>query len=182
MRPLTCTILLSGAVMHPRATAGVRGGTAPGFSQIAILGLLSSTGVALASNRYPYLQQDRSNTIGTSWKGIRLARLHYGATKDGARAHTAAANRRIRNPNNVETNAGQPQRGKNQCSIQIAKAELKSAIEITSGIKIWDWSQMLESHNNLHLKSHTRSNMSVQRRTEQQTWSSDMAMPQVLQL
>ena len=30
MRPLTCTILLSSAVMHPRATAGVGGGTTPG--------------------------------------------------------------------------------------------------------------------------------------------------------
>ena len=109
MRPLTCIMLLSSAVMHPRAPTGVRGGTTPGFSQIAIRGLLSSTGVALASNRYPYPQQDRSKTISTNWKGIPLAGLHYSATKDGARAHTAAANRRIGNPNNVRTNAGQLQ-------------------------------------------------------------------------
>ena len=34
MRPLTYTGLLSSAVMHPRATASVGGGTTPGFSQI----------------------------------------------------------------------------------------------------------------------------------------------------
>ena len=34
MRPLTYTGLLPGAVMHPRWTAGVGGGTTPGFSQI----------------------------------------------------------------------------------------------------------------------------------------------------
>ena len=54
MRPLTCTILLSSAVMHPRMTAGVGGGTTPGFSQIAIPGLLCSTGVALASDLLPF--------------------------------------------------------------------------------------------------------------------------------
>ena len=30
--------------------------------------------------------------LAPNWKGIRLAGLHYGATKDGARTHTAAAN------------------------------------------------------------------------------------------
>ena len=34
MRPLTYTGLLPSAVMHPRSTAGVGGGTTPGFSQI----------------------------------------------------------------------------------------------------------------------------------------------------
>ena len=69
MCPLTCTMLPSSAVMHPRAAAGVRGGTTPGFSQIAIPGLLCSTGVALASDSYPYPQQDRSNTISTKLEG-----------------------------------------------------------------------------------------------------------------
>ena len=50
------------------------------------------------------------------------------------------------------------------------KNKRKSAVGITSGIQIWDWNQMLRSHNNLHLKWHTRSNMSVQRRNGQQTW------------
>ena len=59
---------------------------------------------------------------------------------------------------------------KNQCNIKNAKTELKSAIGINFGIEIWDWNQMLRSHNNLHLKWHTRSNMSVQRRNGQQTW------------
>ena len=59
---------------------------------------------------------------------------------------------------------------KNQCNIKNAKTELKSAIGIYSGIEIWDWNQMLRLHNNLHLKWHTRSNMSVQRRNGQQTW------------
>ena len=69
---------------------------------------------------------------------------------------------------------------KNQCNIKNGKTELKSAIEIISGIEIWDWNQMLRSHNSLHLKWQTRSNMSVQRRNGQQTWILDMAMPQVL--
>ena len=69
---------------------------------------------------------------------------------------------------------------KNQCNIKNAKLELKSAIGINSGIEIWDWNQMLTSRNNSHLKWHTRSNMSVQRRSGQQTWILDMAMPQVL--
>ena len=34
MRPLTYTGLFPSAVMHPRSTAGVGGGTTPGFSQI----------------------------------------------------------------------------------------------------------------------------------------------------
>ena len=34
MRPLTYTGLLPSAVMHPRSTFGVGGGTTPGFSQI----------------------------------------------------------------------------------------------------------------------------------------------------
>ena len=169
MRPLTCTILLSSAVMHPRATAGVRGGTTPGFSQIAIPGLLSSTGVALASDWYPYPQQDRCNTISTNWKGIRLAGLHYGATEDGARAHTAAANQRVGNPNNVGQTLANRRIEKNQCNIKNAKTELKSAIRIISGIAIRDGNQMLRSHNNLHLKWHTRSNMSVQRGNGPQT-------------
>ena len=59
---------------------------------------------------------------------------------------------------------------KNQCNIKNAQTELKSAIGINSGIEIWDWNQMLRSHNNLHLKWHTRSNMGVQRRNGQQTW------------
>ena len=59
---------------------------------------------------------------------------------------------------------------KNQCNIKGSKTELKSAIRINSGIEIWDWNQMLRSHNNLHLKWHRRSNMSVQRRNGQQTW------------
>ena len=68
-----------------------------------------------------------------------------------------------------------------QCNIKNAKTELKYAIRINSGIKIWDWNQMLRSHNNLHPKWHTRSNMSVPRRNGQQTWILHMAMPQVLQ-
>ena len=68
-----------------------------------------------------------------------------------------------------------------QCNIKNAKTELKSAIGINSGIEIWDWNQMLRSHNNLHMKWHTRSNMSVRRRNGQQTWILDMAMPYVLQ-
>ena len=59
---------------------------------------------------------------------------------------------------------------KNQCSIKNAKTQLKSAVGIHSGIEIWDWNQMLRSDNNLHLKWHARSNMSVQRRNRQQTW------------
>ena len=66
---------------------------------------------------------------------------------------------------------------KNQCNIKNANTELKSAIGINSGIKIWDRNQMLRSHNNLHLKSHTRSNMSVQRRNWQQTWILDRLCP-----
>ena len=66
---------------------------------------------------------------------------------------------------------------KNQCNIKNSHTELKSAIGINSGIEIWDWNQMLRSHNKLHLKWHTRSNMSVQRRNGQQTWILDMAMP-----
>ena len=58
---------------------------------------------------------------------------------------------------------------KNECNIKNAKTELKSAIGIDSGIEIWDWNQMLRSHNNLHMKWHTRSNMSVQRRNGHQT-------------
>ena len=58
----------------------------------------------------------------------------------------------------------------NQCNIKHAKTELKSAIGINSGMEIWDWKLMLRSHNNLQLKWHTRSNMSVQRRKGQQTW------------
>ena len=58
---------------------------------------------------------------------------------------------------------------KNKCNIKNVKTELKSAIGINSGIEIWDWNQMLRSHDNLHLKWHTRSNMSVQRRSWQQT-------------
>ena len=57
-----------------------------------------------------------------------------------------------------------------QCNIQNEKTELKSAIKINSEIEVWDWKQMLRSHNKLHLKWHTRSNMSVQRRNGQQTW------------
>ena len=53
---------------------------------------------------------------------------------------------------------------KNQCNIKNAKTELKSAIGINSGMEICDWSQMLRSHKDLHLKGHTRSNMSMQRR------------------
>ena len=56
-----------------------------------------------------------------------------------------------------------------QCNIKNAKTELKSAIEINSGIEVWDWNQMLRSQNILHLKWHTRSNMSDQRRNGQQT-------------
>ena len=59
---------------------------------------------------------------------------------------------------------------KNRCNIKNAKTELKSAIGSNSGIEIWDWNQMLRSHNNLHLKWHARSNMGVQRRNGQQTW------------
>ena len=59
---------------------------------------------------------------------------------------------------------------KNQCNIKKAETELKSAIRINSGIEIRDWNQMLRSHNILHLKWHTRSNMSVKRRNGQQTW------------
>ena len=70
--------------------------------------------------------------------------------------------------------------GKNKCSIKNAKTELKSAIRINSGIEIWDRNQMLRLHYYLHLKWHTRSNMSVQRRDGQQTWILDMAMPYVL--
>ena len=57
------------------------------------------------------------------------------------------------------------------------KKKLKSANEISSGIEIWDWNQMLRLHNNLHLKWHTKSSMSVQRRNGQQRWILDMAMP-----
>ena len=66
-----------------------------------------------------------------------------------------------------------------QCNIKNAKTELKSAIGINSGIDIWDWNQMLRSHNNLHLKWHTRSNMSVQRRNGQQTWTLTWLCPKV---
>ena len=59
---------------------------------------------------------------------------------------------------------------KNQCNIKSAKTELKSAIGIISGIEIGNWNQMLRSHNNLHMKWHTRSIMSVRRRNGQQTW------------
>ena len=69
---------------------------------------------------------------------------------------------------------------KNPCNIKNAKTELKSAIGINSRIEIWDWNQMLRSHNNLHLTWHTRSNMSVQRRNRQQTWILDMATSYVL--
>ena len=54
MRPLTYTDPCPSAVMHPRGTAGVGGGTRPRFSQIAVPGLLSSTGVALASDSLPF--------------------------------------------------------------------------------------------------------------------------------
>ena len=66
---------------------------------------------------------------------------------------------------------------KNQCNIRNAKTELKSAIGTNSEIEIWDGNQMLSSHKSLHLKWHTRSNMSLQRRNGQQTWILDMAMP-----
>ena len=39
MRPLTYTGLLRSAVMQPRSTAGVGGGTTPGFGQILNYGL-----------------------------------------------------------------------------------------------------------------------------------------------
>ena len=65
---------------------------------------------------------------------------------------------------------------KNQCNIINAKTKLKSAVGINSGIEMWDWNQKLKSHNNLHPKWHTTSNMSVQRRNGQQTWILDMAM------
>ena len=38
------------------------------------------------------------------------------------------------------------------------------------GIEIWDGNQMLRPHKYLHLKSHTRSNLSVQSRNMQHTW------------
>ena len=57
-----------------------------------------------------------------------------------------------------------------ECNIKNAKTELKSSIGINSGIEIWGRNRMLRSHNNLHLKWHTRSNMSVQRRNGQGTW------------
>ena len=44
---------------------------------------------------------------------------------------------------------------KNQCNIINTKTELKSAVGINSGIKIWDWNQKLRLHNNLHLKWNT---------------------------
>ena len=66
---------------------------------------------------------------------------------------------------------------KNQCNIKNAKTKLKSAVELISRIEIGDWNQMLRLHNDLHLKWHTSSNMSVQRRNGQQTWILDMAMP-----
>ena len=59
---------------------------------------------------------------------------------------------------------------KNQCNSKNAKTKLQTAIRTNFGIEIWDWNQMLRSHNNLHLKRHTRSNMSVQRRNGQHTW------------
>ena len=64
-----------------------------------------------------------------------------------------------------------------QCNIKNAKTELKSAIRIHSGIEIWDWNQMLKLHDNLHLKWHTRSNMSVQSRNGQQTWNLTLLCP-----
>ena len=109
-------------------------------------------------------------------KGIGLAGLHYGATKDGARAHTAVANRRIEIQKMLEQMLANRRIEKNQCSIKNVKTELKSANRINSGIEIWDWNQMLRSHKNLHMKCHTRSNMSVQRRNGQQTLILDMAM------
>ena len=109
-----------------------------------------------------------------------MAGLHYGATKDSARAHTAAANRRIKIKIMLEQILANRRIEKIQCNIKTAKTELKSAIGINSGIEIWDWNQMLRSHNNLHMKWHTRSNMSVRRRNGQQTWILDMAMPYVL--
>ena len=57
-----------------------------------------------------------------------------------------------------------------QCNLKNAKTDSKSAIGINSGIEIWDCNRMLRSHNNVHLKWHTRSNMSVQRRNGHQTW------------
>ena len=59
---------------------------------------------------------------------------------------------------------------KNQCNMISAKTEMKHAVVMNSWIEIWDGNQMLRSHNNLHLKWHTRSNMSVQRRNGHQTW------------
>ena len=96
MRPLTYTGLLPSAVMHPRATAGVGGGKTPGFSQIAIPGLLSSTGVALASDLRPVPQQDRRNTISTRWEGFSEAQpalkyAHANRNTRRARAHTQQA-------------------------------------------------------------------------------------------
>ena len=63
--------------------------------------------------------------------------------------------------------------------MQIENRNLHS--ELISGIEIWDWNQMLRSHNNLHLKWHTRSNMSVQKRKWPTNMDSDMATPKVLQ-
>ena len=85
--------------------------------------------------------------LAPNWKGIRLACLHYGATKDGARAHTAAANGRIEIQIMLEQMLANRRIEKNQCNIENAKTELKSAIRINSAIEIWDWNQMLRSHN-----------------------------------
>ena len=95
MRPLTYTSILKGD--SPRATAGVGGGTTPALSQIAIPGLLSSTGVALASDLLSFPQQDRTNTISTRWEEFSHHRpalkntepVHPNRNTTRARAHTA---------------------------------------------------------------------------------------------
>ena len=170
MRSLACTILLSSAVMHPRATAGVGGGTTQGFRQIATSGVLSSTGVALPSNSYPCPQQDRSNTISTKLEGYligwpALRRDQRRRARTHSSSHSTIRKLRIM----LEQMPANRILDKKQCNIKDSKTELKSAVGNNSGIEIWDWNQMLRLHNNLHLKWHTRSNVKVQRRNGQQT-------------
>ena len=80
-----------------RATAGVGGGTTPEYSQIAVPGLLSSTGVALASGLYPFQQQDRTNTISTygeessNNRPALRNRQHVHTTRNTRRARTQTA-------------------------------------------------------------------------------------------
>ena len=93
MRQLTYTDPSPSALMHPRGSAGVARGTTPGFSQIAIPGLLSSTGVALPFDLLPFSYQDRTNTISTRWEMFSDDRP---ALKNTEHTHANRNTRRVR--------------------------------------------------------------------------------------